>query len=330
MLPHLHTPIESLLRGRGGLPPEVAVECAVPTAEWRGELLGPTICLYMFDMSENAEFRNAGAQTTRANGVATTRMAPRRVDLRYLICAFAGDALDEQALIWRALAVLLSHPTLPPELLPAEVGELGLAVQTRVGPYQDAPRPLDLWGALELPPRPALLYTVTMPLDLKQALEAPLVLSRTLRRLRPSPDDERLGLGVRPGRVARRDGIGAGYAPLPGVVVDGRLSPAELAVAIADEGFTIAGRLCRPGGAPVAGATVRLVQDELLASGGEAATMRRDSSCETSGDGAFVLWSVPGGPATLRVSLPGEPPDRPPPRPDLAVEVPWPFDIVLL
>jgi hypothetical protein len=330
MTPHLLPTLESILREPTGvpaealreraLPAEVAVECTVPDTEWRSALLAPTLCFYMFEMTENSEFRNATTQTSRANGVATVRQAPRRVDLRFLVCAFAGDAHDEQALVWRAMALLITHPVLPADRLPAQVQLLGLAVQTKVGPYQDAPRLLDLWGALDLPPRPALLYTVTWPLDLHQELTTPLVLSRTLRTLRPAPDDERQGLGLRPARIARRHGVAAGYAPRPGVVEDGALNEHGRAVAVDGERFVLAGRVCERGGHPVERAVVLL--------------LGRSGYARTDRDGAFVLGELPAGPLVLRVRRPGEPLESPPgvapPRPDLAVECPWPFDILLL
>jgi hypothetical protein len=45
----------------------------------------------------------------------------------------------------------------------------------------DAPRPLDVWSALEGQPHPSVIYVVTMPLDLELATSAPLVLTRTER-----------------------------------------------------------------------------------------------------------------------------------------------------
>lgn len=310
-LPHLHAPIEALLRGPGGLPAEVEVACAVPSAEWRGELLAPTLCLYMFDMAENAELRNASAQTARANGAATTRLAPRRVDLRYLVCAFAGDAEDEQAIVWRALAVLLAHPTLPPELLPPEVRELGVAVQTKVGPYQDAPRLLELWGALELPPRPALLYTVTAPLDLRQEVRAPLVLSRTLRSAPALPGDGRAGRRPRPAEVTGR----VGYEPFGGrgTAEDGARegAPAFRERAV----YGLDGVACAPGGVARAGVPVRVA-------GWPAGAL-------TDAAGRFALGPLRPGPAMISLPCHGRSGEQVRAL-RIDAEPPWAFDLVLL
>jgi hypothetical protein len=45
----------------------------------------------------------------------------------------------------------------------------------------DSPRPLDIWSALDSWPRPALLYVVTVPVDLDISTHAPLVFTRTAR-----------------------------------------------------------------------------------------------------------------------------------------------------
>jgi hypothetical protein len=54
-------------------------------------------------------------------------------------------------------------------------------ISTRIEKGSEGTRPLDLWGALDLPPRPALIYVVTAPVDLDITIEAPLVLTREVR-----------------------------------------------------------------------------------------------------------------------------------------------------
>jgi hypothetical protein len=76
---------------------------------------------------------------------------------------------------------------------------------TQIVKPDEGPRLIDLWSALDLPPRPALLYTVTAPLDLELEFVAPLVLTRTLRYTRSTPVDEATGAGISPGRVVTID-----------------------------------------------------------------------------------------------------------------------------
>jgi hypothetical protein len=195
MLAAIHTTIRSLLYERGRLDPaEVEVRFERPAKQWIDSLLQPTINLFLYDIAENTERRDSTMQTTRANGRATMRMPPRRFDLRYMVCGLATVAEDEHLLLWRTLATLLRYNPLPPELLAPELRTADVPLSTTVGQVENGPKTLELWGALDLPPRPALLYSVTAPLDLELAFEAPLVLTRTTRFTRPSLEDEAAGL----------------------------------------------------------------------------------------------------------------------------------------
>jgi hypothetical protein len=62
---------------------------------------------------------------------------------------------------------VLDPPIIAQIKQPAESGELN-----------------DIWSALEESPRPALLYVVTVPVDLDLTISAPLVLTRTARYAR--------------------------------------------------------------------------------------------------------------------------------------------------
>jgi hypothetical protein len=95
------------------------------------------------------------------------------------------DTLDVPAEIMARLHNLASDPPLATKIVKSEQG----------------PRSLDLWGAVELPPRPALLYVVTAPLELDIATEAPLVLTSTVRTRRAA--DVPLDVSIRIGGVVR-------------------------------------------------------------------------------------------------------------------------------
>lgn len=225
MLTTLHNMLERMLYERGGLPDEVQVSFERPTREWVESQLRPTLNLFLFDIQENMELRTRQPQTTRGENGAQTRFPPRRFELRYLVTAFAAEPADEHLIIWRVLAVLARFVHLPEELVPAEWNRPEAPLVARVA-NADAPvRPSDLWGALELPPRPALIYTLIAPLDLEIAFSAPLVLTRSLRYaqrsrpdLLPDPAPAPLRLG---GVVRGRDG-----QPLRGarVGIEGRAS----------------------------------------------------------------------------------------------------------
>lgn len=197
MLPDIHSSIQRLLYERGRIDPdEVDVRFERPSRQWAESLMLPTINLFLFDLAENTERRNGTPQVGRANGQAHIRVPPRLFELRYMVSIFTTLIEDEVTLLWRTLATLLRHNPLPAELLSQELRALDLPLQTQIGQPEASSKSLGLLGALELPPRAALIYTVIAPLDLELAFAAPLVLSSSLRFTRPTPAAERAGLGL--------------------------------------------------------------------------------------------------------------------------------------
>lgn len=189
-LSQLHTAIEKFFRDAGGIPADDAdVRFARPAARWLDQIERATLNCFLFAMSENHEFRNALPRVQREGSGAVTRLAPRRVDLHYLVCGFDSQESVEYLLTWRALVVLLRHATLPPECWPKGSAP-EVAVPIRVGGYEGAPQQVELWQALGVPPRPALICTLTAPVDLLVETASPLVLTRATRFTevrRPAP-----------------------------------------------------------------------------------------------------------------------------------------------
>jgi hypothetical protein len=182
MLTLIHNAIQRLLHERGGLDPqEIDVRFERPTRQWAESLTRPTVNVYLFDLVENTAHRSALPNINRGERQAEMRLPPRRIDLRYIVSAFSSAAEDEQALTWRSLATLLRHAVLPPELLAPEITALNLPLPVQLTHAESGPTPLELWSALDMPPRPALLFSVTAPLDLAVEFSAPLVLTRSLR-----------------------------------------------------------------------------------------------------------------------------------------------------
>ena len=254
MLTEFHHSLRTLVYERGNIPAaDVDVTFDAPVKSWVGARTKPTLSFFLFDIRENTELRQTAPETSRANGRGVHRLPPRRFDLRYMISALTTVVEDEHLLIWRALGTLMKHSTLPNDLLPESIRAFGLPVIGKIADPEDTPRPLDIWSALENPPRPAIIYVATVPLDLEIETTAPLVLTRTERFARVgTPDvspDLRTQIG---GRVRNRKG-----ASLPGIVVsvEGRSGP----TAVTDAGgeFALAGiapgaltlKIENPGGA---------------------------------------------------------------------------------
>jgi hypothetical protein len=227
MLVSLHSALQRLLReqGRIGIA-EVDVTFEAPTRERIERLVKPAINLFLFDVQENTELRQTNLQAGRENGHVTRRMPPRRIDLRYLVSALTTDIEDEHALLWRTLETLLRFPELPRELLSEEAQVLDMPIVAKVTPSDEGRRLMDLWSALGVPPRPAIYYVVTAPIDLELTIQSPLVLTRTMRYGRTdlpgTGTEERINIG---GVV--RDEAGAALA---GVTVTVEGSAAEATV----------------------------------------------------------------------------------------------------
>jgi Pvc16 N-terminal domain/Carboxypeptidase regulatory-like domain len=219
MLTALHESLRKLLRQQGGITAEdVNIEFEIPNRAWVGTLTKPTINFFLHDLEENASLRKTNFEQISARGSATsiTKAPPRRLNLRYQVTVFSGEVRDQHELLWRVTALLMRHHELPTELLPPAITKLELPVSARVSQPEDGPRGNDLWNGLELPPRPSLLYLLTVPLDLELTLQSPLVLTRALQ-LQSSED-------AAPGSAARSATIGgvirdASGQPVAGVSV---------------------------------------------------------------------------------------------------------------
>ena len=166
MLSTIHHAIAELLRtGDAAIgPDEAQVLFRAPERGWPAGLEQPVILFYLLELRENCERRETAPRLSRGSERATRHAPPRQFDLRHLVVAFASEPATEYALLWRALALLQRHAAdaeclrLPNDLtLPVRLDDPGEL------------RALDLWAGLAVAPRPALVYTVTAPLDLALA-----------------------------------------------------------------------------------------------------------------------------------------------------------------
>lgn len=88
---------------------EVDIAFNQPKREWSACASRPTLNLFLFDIRENNKLR----QSTPAfdiergdNGMVVQRRKPIRLDLYYMITAWAADAEDEHRLLARAVMAL--------------------------------------------------------------------------------------------------------------------------------------------------------------------------------------------------------------------------------
>jgi len=207
MLPELHAFLRDLLYDKGRIDPgEVDVRFEAPTRELIDRLTAPTLAFFLTNVAENADLRETSTSVRRVNGHAERRVAPRRIDLQYMVSAISTEPEDEHRLLWRALATLLRYQQFPAEVLPEGLRTLETPLAARIAQPDDSGRSLDVWSALNTWPRPSFSYTLTAPLDLELTIQAPLVLTRTARYVRFSGDPRGMETEVHIGGVVRLAG----------------------------------------------------------------------------------------------------------------------------
>ncbi len=165
---------------------DVDISFEAPTKEWVNSRTKPAISFFLYDLEENTELRRTAMElmpvrSVGGNTIGVRRTPPRRFNLHYMVSAISTVVEDEHHLLWRVMSALLKNPTLPEDVVPESVKRLEVDLLGRVSQPDDGPRPIDLWNSLETAPRPALLYVLTVPVDLESEFTAPLVLTRTLR-----------------------------------------------------------------------------------------------------------------------------------------------------
>jgi len=183
MLPALHRSLQRLIYQQGNIDQrEVEIIFEAPTRERVSRLTQPAICLFLYDIQENLDLRQSNVKYTRTtNGRAIQRMASRRFDLYYVVCALTNNLDDEHLLLWRTLVTLVQHPQIPSELMEEELQELDPSPVGHIYQESDIQKQFNAWGGLDMPPHPAFCYVVTVPVELNPLGEAPLVLLRSTR-----------------------------------------------------------------------------------------------------------------------------------------------------
>jgi hypothetical protein len=154
---------------------EIRLEFRPPTRDWASRLNRPTLNLFLHDVRENKALRQTDWEIKRHNGQATRQRTPIRLDLHYMITAWAAEPEDEHHLLSQALLVLFLHPELPAELLPEPLQDQPRPIQVRVAQYEMPHKLNDVWGGLDNEIRPAIDCTITMALNPYQTSTQPLV-----------------------------------------------------------------------------------------------------------------------------------------------------------
>lgn len=209
MIHILDTLLRDLLLDRvAQLTDESQVRFQPPDEDWRtyvstltvGGLPANALNIYLFDLRENRRLRSNARERLVDNGIASEQAAPNRVDCHYVISAWSPASLtpateptlDEHALLYEALAVLMQHAPLnasriylpaSPEL--AAVPELIRAADlpTDIAPAEGFGKLSEFWGGMDADARwkPVIYLVVTLPVLLLPEIVGPLVITKQIR-----------------------------------------------------------------------------------------------------------------------------------------------------
>jgi hypothetical protein len=226
---------------------EVDVEFDQPKREWSGRVSRPTINLFLHDIRENQKLRQTQPMwelEQNPNGTVTKRRKPVRMDLHYIITAWATEPEDEHRLLSRTLMALFRHPELPDDLLPDSLQHQSAPISIMVAQYDELKNPTDVWNVLDNEMRPAIACTVTLAVDPYVPTITPLVRVRELRiGPSPVPAAQQLEAGSVPDQFWTVGGTLHSEQPLDVDKVHLTLVEHGLAVALQPDGRFAVGRL---------------------------------------------------------------------------------------
>lgn len=206
MLDHLANIVRDLFLTKvSALSDEAQVRFQPPDDAWRSYVASLTVGgqpanalnIYLLDLRENRQLRSNARTLTPGNGWVNREPAPARVDCHYIISAWSPatltpsvePTLDEHALLYQALAVLMQHaPLNPSRIYPPGSAPLAAVpdlirdsdLPTQVAPVEGFPKLAEFWGSMGPDARwkPAIYLVVTLPVQLLTEIAGPMVTTR--------------------------------------------------------------------------------------------------------------------------------------------------------
>ncbi len=95
----------------------VEIAFDAPSSDWSGQLTGPAVNLFLYDLREFSEGQDRTPTETRDGNGARMTPPPLRLEVTYAITAWTQAVEDEHRLLSQVLAVLFSYRNLPAEVL---------------------------------------------------------------------------------------------------------------------------------------------------------------------------------------------------------------------
>jgi len=142
---------------------DVDVSFESPDRVWSAKLNRPTVNCFLWDIRKSTDRARAGLERYERDGQQLQRMALPRVELRYLVTAWARDITDSHDLLGGLLRAVLTFPVIPADFLPARLLNDSLP-QIKLVLGETAQ--IDLFKAIEGQLKPGLDVVVSGDVDL--------------------------------------------------------------------------------------------------------------------------------------------------------------------
>jgi hypothetical protein len=178
MIQDIDKTLEKLIYERGRMNRnDIDISFEQPNGDWSARISRPTLNIWCFDIQENLKLRTMEPRTLRNAPGSTRQFPPLRLDITYLVTAWARKVEDEHQLLWRALGTLAQVPVLDPRTCEGALKDQPYDIQLLVANMPDRmPNLSDLWSVLNNQMR--LGFTLVMTLAMERGIdyETPLVL----------------------------------------------------------------------------------------------------------------------------------------------------------
>lgn len=168
MLQDVDDSIRSFLRTQARITNDIEIVFEAPTRDWAARRNTPTIDVFLYDIRENLDRRQAMFEDARnADLMVTGRpQATRWYNCSYLITAWTQRPEDEHRLLGSVLLGFLEVHAMPREVLSGRLSEMQREVFVTIGrPLAQERSISDIWSALGGELKPSLDLVLVVPFE---------------------------------------------------------------------------------------------------------------------------------------------------------------------
>lgn len=179
---------------------EIDISFDQPRREWSARLSRPTLNIYLRDIRENVKLRapSPGGTFTRGDSSARFERDSVRLELAYVMTAWAKDPLDEHRILSRLLAALFRFRGLPDAVAAEHLPGQPADILFRVAQPDNMVSGNDLWSVLDNEMRPYVDVVAQLAIFPHEAVEYPLVRSIEMTLVQRNIPGRSLDWGAEP------------------------------------------------------------------------------------------------------------------------------------